>query len=95
MSKIPHSEKKEVIKLKWYKNTPKHWFASIFKSILNRTNGNPKGHTLRKQDIVLLIEEQGLPDFATKEDYEEYIDDPTITTSKKPDQIKNLNVSLD
>lgn len=94
MSKIPNSEKKKVIALSWYKNYSERKLRKTFKEIITKNDGNMNDHQLRKQDIVLLIEEFGLPDFATNEDYENYIDDPMIIKKFKREELNNINVEL-
>jgi hypothetical protein len=95
MSNIPNSEKKGVIAHKWYKNDSARQILNICNEILIKNNGSKFDKIMRKQHIVALIEEIGLPGFTTNEDYEEYINDPMIKKKFSSQKIKNINVELD
>jgi len=92
MAKIPTAESKDRIFHNWYKEIPTHWIRESVKKIIKQTDGNKYAKKLNKQQIYILMQEYGSPDFADKEDYNNFIDDPTIF---EDEQVRDINVDLD
>ena len=97
MAKIPKCTTKSEMRYKWYPEYPENEIKQAILHFVRKVdpNANIMKRTVNKQVIVYMIEEYGLPDFATQEDYERYIQDSSIRLSDdKKDTIQSVKLEL-
>jgi hypothetical protein len=96
MAKIPISITKKEMRLIWFADYPRDKIRNSINYYMKRVNPNANIYDrfVNKQVIIYMIKEFGLPDFATQEDYDEYVEDSSIQLNDENQPITNINVEL-